>query len=373
MYDTAAVLLGPFGKTFPQLPAWDRAIKKRTENPAKDHPQERWILNEPGGIQLTLLDRATLMVERSLPKALRGSNVVEFTQDDVPEAIAAVDREVGRILEFPELPSIGEGQPCRVDYSENRRIGPEEHVRPLFNHLRLVELPRRGRPVLGDSGVSISWPRGSFPLKVYGKFEESGDPAAMGVVRLEQGIRHRRTFLQLLRRDKEERVTLSEVLHPRLRERVLSDAVSLLGRVMMSERELSDREFVDEMVKMFGGPRCYQLLGFCVAYQLAGMPTMKQISEGRHVFGFTRPAVYRYLADLRALRGALVERELKFGHTVPQLWLADSMHRASEGEVPAAAEAAQQSKRGRPLKVGEITSADRALIDYIASFKRYAA
>jgi hypothetical protein len=72
---------------------------------------------------------------------------------------------------------------------------------------------------------------------------------------------------------------------------------------------LTPVKFAQEFSELFPPARALQLLGFCIAYRVAGYPHPDKLArEGRTIFGLKRSAVYRCLVDLRRFRLHLVEQ-----------------------------------------------------------------
>ena len=126
------------------------------------------MLNTAAGLHLTLHPSGALVAERSLPKALTGSNVDDLTQGQVADALAAVDAELRDAL-GEDLPGLGSWVPVRVDYCHNAHLGSESEVARTLEKFALIELPRKGLPTVGQSH-SVAWTRGSVRLKCYGKY-----------------------------------------------------------------------------------------------------------------------------------------------------------------------------------------------------------
>ncbi len=346
LYDTSAALL-----TAPNLagsPRW--AVIRQTIKPSTGEVNTRHILNTERGLHLTLINGITLIAERSLPKALYGTNVDDLTQDEVPDALGKFDREIGEALHV-DLPPVGTWAACRADYCRNDELGDELAVRRALLDARNVQLPRRGRPVCGDSGTSLRWLGSAYQFKLYGKLAESGDTAATGVLRAEATVRHAKTFRELTSTGPGEVVQLLDVLTPHVRDQVLARFSDVFERVHMSERELSDWDFCQEFTDYFSGRRAMQLLGFTFLYQLAGFPSASEIAKGRQILGFKRSTMYRALADLRAFRLHLVEQ----GYQRPAL-LANAANTYERGLDELAAVAFQD---------------DEHFVRYVASLKRY--
>jgi hypothetical protein len=346
LYDTSAALL-----TAPNLagsPRW--GIIRQTIKPSTGEVNTRHILNTDRGLHLTLINGITLIAERSLPKALHGTNVVDLDQADVPAALGKFDREIAEALRV-ELPAVGTWAACRADYCRNDELGDELAVRRALLDARNVQLRGRGRPVCGDSGTSLRWLGSAYQFKLYGKLAESGDAAATGILRAEATVRHAKTFRELTGTSAGEVVQLLDVLTPHVRDQVLARFSDVFERVHMSERELTDWQFCEEFTEYFSSARAMQLIGFTFLYQLAGFPAAGEIAKGRRVLGFKRSTMYRALADLRAFRLHLVEK----GYQRPAL-LADATNTYERGLDELAAVAFQ---------------GDDEFVRYVASLKRY--
>jgi hypothetical protein len=342
LYDTSAGLL-----TAPEVvksPRWGTVLTRL--KPATGEVTTKHILNTDEGLHLTLLNGVTLVAERSLPKALYGTNVRELDQADVAPALDRVDREIASALRVA-LPPFGEWQPTRADYCRNDQLGDELAVRRALHDARDVQLARKGRPVSGDSGTSLSWPGRSYGFKLYGKHVESGEPLAVGVLRAEATVRHLSTFRALLGLPKGAPVQLLDVLQPDVRTEVLARFSDVFRRCPVSGRELSDRDFCREFTAFFSGGRSWQLVGFCVLYRLAGSPRAGELAKrGASVFGFKRSTVYRALADLRRFR----------------------LHLQAKGFAPVGDHGAEEDGLD---DLADVAVEDERLIDYVAGLTKY--
>lgn len=304
MYDTTSALC-----TLPpgvgRRATWGKILI--TEDPSTGERRERQVLTTPKGLQLTLMAGCTLIAARSLPKALYGTNVRELAQAELPAALTIVDQEIA-VEVGADLPPFASWSPVRVDYCENVQLGSEAAVRTTIHRLRDVSLPHKGRPVAGDSGTSVAWPRGAIRPKVYGKRNESGEALAEGVLRYEVGVFRRGTFNKELDRLPGSPVTLAQVLTPALREQVLAKYSDLFGRCLVGKEELSDRRFAEEFLDYFGPSRTVKLIGFCLLWGAFGSPSMKDMAAGQGVPGMTRATVYRYFRELRKFRLAMIAK-----------------------------------------------------------------
>jgi hypothetical protein len=166
-------------------------------------------------------------------------------------------------------------------------------------------------------------------VKCYGKLAESGDTAATGVLRVEIEARRLSTFRAYLDRKRGEPVQLLEVLTPQVREAVMNRFADVFERCILTENELTARRFVDEFIEFFPGTRGLTLMGFCLAYRLAGFPSAKNISRGSNVFPFSRASVYRYLSDLRRFRHYLVKQ----GYSHPVTMAENNRHEEGLDEL----------------------------------------
>lgn len=123
--------------------------------------------------------------QASLPKILYGKNSRTLPIDDHVAALAAVDQVVQQY--FPGAMPVAEMTPRRIDATDDRALGDELLVAAALNRMKDVEL-RGKKPWVGQVGT-ISWPgrRGSHTNKAYSKYRESGDPEAIGTLRVERG------------------------------------------------------------------------------------------------------------------------------------------------------------------------------------------
>jgi hypothetical protein len=298
MYDTVSVLLEPVPANVIDCRRW----KSRTIQQNEQTGERRWkrTLNDPT-VRLTLLDDTRLNVEGSLPKALQGHNYVDLHPDQVPAAAAVMDRRVRELLGV-ELPSVLEMQPWRVDYCANIHQAEERHVAELLARYRDLEMPHKGKPVRGQSG-SLSWARGGIRPKLYSKYiETGGELAAYGVLRYEVGVFRKREFLKLVGKDRGSAISLAEVLNEGVRAKVLGRYEGALGRLILSERELSDAEWTARFVGYFGPKRAMQLMGFCLMWAVTGRPTLAHVVKDPLFVGISRATIYRFIKDMTAWR-----------------------------------------------------------------------
>ena len=195
-----------------------------------------------------------------------------------------------------------------------------------------VELPYKGLPVRGQHH-SVTWPKGAIRPKVYGKFlETKGDPRALGVLRFESGVFKARSFRTLMdvapptptpirrpllanehlafaadRMSGRSAVgdaapktpadlTVAGVLTPEHHAVVLGRYVERLRGDLMSEKEISDLDFMRELVGCVGYRRAATITGWCLLYALYGVQSRADLlaSDVGHLA--TR---YRVLADIR--------------------------------------------------------------------------
>lgn len=306
MYDTVSAVLDEVPPGVSACKSWSRS--KITEDRQTGAVQARLIYSADG-LSLTLFDAGRLQVERSLPKALTGQNVVDLRDDQVADAIAVVDQELGGVLGVAGLPSIAEWSPARVDYCCSMRLGSEERVALELRRLGDVHLPRKGRAVRGESG-SLRWSHGAEKPKVYGKYlETGGDPMALGVLRYEVAVHHKRRFRTLLGRAPGRPVALREVLTESIRDQVLGRYQPSFAEVAMSKDEMGDLEFVREFLGFFGAGRGFQLYGWCVYWALSGYRTFAELEKVAGEQDWNRSSRYRALQDLRKFRAYLRAKE----------------------------------------------------------------
>lgn len=255
------------------------------------------IWNVKDGPSFTLHPNG-LLVERSLPKALRGENITDLSGPEVAASMAALDTEVAAILPFA-VPSIAEWQPVRADYCESRQVGGESEVLRMLDTLAHTVLPYKGLPVRGDHH-SVRWPKGAISPKFYSKFlETKRDPRAEGVLRGEMTVRHLGTFRALTGTD---RPTLADVLRPECFQKVWDPLRPALGGAALSAQEMGDIALVRELVGFFGTRRAAALIGYCVLFVLAGVETRADMVASDVLEFRTK---YRVLADIRAFRAAM--------------------------------------------------------------------
>jgi hypothetical protein len=314
MYDTAAVLLSHPPERVTEVRRWDRTVT--AADPATGECWPKYIKNVEDGPSLTLLPGGQLKVERSLTKAVLGTNVLDLTTDQVGDAIAIVDDEVGRALDAPGLPSIASWLPVRVDYAENAHLaGGEAEVLRTLAALADVSLPRKGLPVRGQSH-SVAWPSGAIRPKVYGKYLESGDERALGVLRYEVGVFRARGFRELQARTPAlsrpfdrlgADVSLADVLTLEFRAVVLDRFRRQLRGDVMTAKEIGDLELVKLMHELFGVKGAVTMIGWALTWDVTGTRTARDIlATGMG----SVPTRYRMVGEFRRLRDEMVARGL---------------------------------------------------------------
>jgi len=320
MYDTVAVLLSHPPARVMDYQRWDKLVTAVDPQTGECWPKA--MKNVPGGPGLTLLPGGQLKAERSLTKALLGTNVLDMTHAQVADAIGIVDEEIGQALDTPGLPSIATWLPVRGDYAENIRMaGGEPEVLRTLEALADVTLPRKGLPVRGQSH-SVAWPTGALRPKLYGKYLESGDQRALGMLRHEVGVYRARVFRELLARTpallRPNRtgadVTLHDVLTPEFRAVVLDRYRTLLRGDVMTAREIGDLELVKLMHELFGVKGSVTMMGWAVTWDVTGSRTARDILATG--IGSV-PTRYRVVADFRRLRDEVAKRGLRLGGEGP--------------------------------------------------------
>jgi hypothetical protein len=299
------------------------------------------MLNTASGLHLTLHPSGALVVERSLPKALTGSNVDDLRQDQVTEALAVVDDEILDAL-GEKLPGMATWAPVRVDYCHNAHLGSESEVARTLEKFARVELPRKGLPTVGQSH-SVAWTRGAVRLKVYGKYlETKGDPKAAGVLRFEAGVVRLQSFRDLrdamakgsgsdanspvaevygvactpnngrtlgrvpLRELKTRRdLRVVDVLTPEYHAASLGRYMERLRGDAMSEIELSDLAFMRELFDFFGVRHAVVVMGWCTTWHVLGVQSRADALASGYGHLASR---YRVLDDIRRFRAHLVAK-----------------------------------------------------------------
>jgi len=180
-YDTAVVAFPPIDGIPDGF--WTYAREDRSRG-------VRSFLRPEGHVQIKYVERLTgqgleaeMQVQTSLPKALFGTNAVDLGPDRVMEAVEAVEGLVARVL--PGAPLFRACVVRRLDATADVVLASEEHV--SFALARLRGLVLRGRRAqVGESG-SLVWrrSRGSITRRVYSKYQESREEAALGRLRVE--------------------------------------------------------------------------------------------------------------------------------------------------------------------------------------------
>lgn len=329
MYDTVSALLAEVPARVMDERLWTR--ERSSFDPDTGEVHRTRFLNVAKGPLLTLHDGGRLMAERSLPKALWGNNVSEFeTGREVVAALACVDEEIRSAL-GDGLPSFGDWLPCRVDYCRNEHLGDDGAVLRTLGHLAQVELPYKGRPVVGSSG-SVNWPHGEVRLKVYSKFMETkGDPRAAGVLRWEAGVMRARGLRNLMAGvgigeysrpaasqaiersagvldgfedgcEEPEGLSVRDVLVPEMSAAALGRYSEFLGGAYMTADELSNVAIIRELAACFGWAHTARLLGWAAVYRTAGVGSKSQVLASSVGSQATR---YRFVKDMRTFAAHL--------------------------------------------------------------------
>jgi hypothetical protein len=300
MYDTVAALWRHPGAEVVELIPW----RERRERVLPDGVRVTAMAGEHGGVQVLLHPDGSVKVERSLPKALTGQNAVDLQQEDVPVALAAVDRELVDLAPEVEFPAVGSLDPCRVDYCRSVSMGSPAEVDVVLRRLASVQLPRKGRPVVGESG-SVSWPLGEFRPKFYSKGRETGNLVYLNVLRYEVGAFGSRALGHipgLVGPGSDGRLTVRDVLVPQAAGFVLGRFLDRVGGFDMTFEDVSDLAMLRELVAFFGPRRAFGLVGLCVGWSSMGVRTWQEL-EALELGD--QAQWYRARADLRRFRDAL--------------------------------------------------------------------
>lgn len=206
-YDTVSVV---FGQILEPVGGWDHWYVDSVTG------AEKGVLNVRGVMQVTAkrhveAGRVETVVQCSLPKLLWGQNIDTLGPNEVAPAVAMLDAAIGQY--WPGWPSVASWVVRRVDCTANREYGPDGEL-VVHQVLRALQAStiRGRRPVVGDSGTSLSWSsrRGAFTRKVYAKLAESGQARAAGVLRVEVGAIGQQAVRRVMRADGV--VTLGDVL-----------------------------------------------------------------------------------------------------------------------------------------------------------------
>jgi len=302
MYDTVSAVLGEVPSELTDPRRWQR---ERQSVDTQTGEIVRTLTANASGLLLTLHGGGrALQAERSLPKVYRGENISDLQGPEVAVALALVDSEIAEALGCWSLPSIGDWLPVRVDYPRSVDLGSEAMVLRTLDKYGGLEMPYKGRPVIGQSH-SVTWSKGDIRLKVYGKYQESkGDRRALGLLRLEPGVFRARAFRALLgRSDPKQPPTLLDVLTPAMHGLVHAKFEARLRGDVMTAKEIGDMDLFNEMLAMFGARRTVTLLGWAVAWGLSGVESRADMLGSSLGSVETR---YRVLRDYRALRDQLV-------------------------------------------------------------------
>lgn len=276
---------------------WRDYRERRTE----DGTRVTRLAGEHGQVQVIRHPDGVLKIERSLPKALTGQNAEDLRQADVPDALAAVAAELHVLAPGVAWPDVGSLDPCKVDYCRSNVLEDPAYVDLTLRRWARLALPRKGYPVVGESG-SLAWPRGEFRPKAYNKGRETGEHRYLNVLRTEVGVFSSRGLAHipgLVAVGSGGRLTLVDVLVPQAAEFALGWFLSRVGGFDMAFEDMSDLALLKAMVGYFGPRRAFGLLGLCVGWQAMGVRTWEELEVLK--LG-DRASWYRARADLRKFR-----------------------------------------------------------------------
>lgn len=300
MYDTVAAVLTEVPPSALDPKRWQHT--REVVDHATGEVQRRMTTAADGLLLALHGGGRALTAERSLPKALRGENVTDLFGPSVAVALATVDGEIAEAIGCWDLPSIGTWAPVRVDYPENIALGDEGRVLRTLERYAGIEMPYKGRPVVGQSH-SVAWTKGDIRLKVYSKYQETKhDPRALGLLRVEPGVFRLRAFRQLLGRVATNPPTVLEVLTPDMHELVHERFRARLRGDAMTAKEIGDLDLAREMLAFFGGRRTASLIGWCALFALFGVESRADMVA---LDVASLPTRYRVLSDFRRFRDHL--------------------------------------------------------------------
>lgn len=124
-------------------------------------------------------DDLHFIVEVSLPKFFRGSNVTNLTPAETEEALDKLDDWLGD--SFGHMPaSVRHWRVKRVDFATSWQVG--DMMAFYLNALASLSLPRYERRIYPRS---VAWQNKSRKVQFYDKFAESNDEQAKGLLRFE--------------------------------------------------------------------------------------------------------------------------------------------------------------------------------------------
>jgi hypothetical protein len=302
VYDTVAGLFREVPRSVLDAVPWTRRQSVLTDERGQ---RDTYHGGRPGEVHVMLHPDGVFKFERSLPKALTGQNAEDLTQGDLPDAFAAVDRELYELIGGPGFPPISEADPARVDYCRSHDLEDPAMVDRALSLLSRRAVAWKGRAVVGESG-SVAWPRGAMRPKFYNKGREDKNPDHLSLLRFEVGAYGIDTFRSMPGLMEAARAAgsaapglrLVDVLTPPARDHVFATVLERMGGIPVDVDDMSDIEFARTMVDFFGPRRAAALVGYCALWTLLGIRSAKDLDRDPVTW-------YRAMADLRRFRDHL--------------------------------------------------------------------
>jgi len=122
-------------------------------------------------------------------------------------------------------------------------------------------------------------------------------------------------------------LTVRDALTPAVHAEVLGRYVKYLRGDLMSAKELSDMDFMRELLSFFGSGPAARIIGWCAVFYVMGIRNRKDLLASKVVGQATR---YRVAADLRRFRGHLVEKGLLDPTVGPEAAVDDLLRRIGD-------------------------------------------
>lgn len=295
-------MTGSTSATLAHDPARWPGKRQRTYRPDGE-VREKWV-HSAGGVGLTFWPSFNVLwAEASLPKLVDGRNDVELDADGEAAALALMDDRLRSLLPFA-LPPFASWAPVRLDVVRQVRVGSAGRLQQVLRTLRDVEVPRWGRPSVGQS-LSLWWGnKGRQGARIYDKFTEVKEtghlalgpsvPSVLGdragpptdLLRAE-GVLRQASVIRRLMHDRH--ATLAAAMRSGVGERPLLRVWPMVERIL--EGDVKEEQVLKALLKKYSFVTAVRLLGFARAVHVLGVDGLSE--------GMDRVTIWRGLHDLR--------------------------------------------------------------------------
>jgi hypothetical protein len=264
--------------------------------------EDKWVWNE-GGYGFTLFQDGRLQLQVSLPRVVKGDNVIPWlpgNRDDMLEAISILDDNVSKHIgsAIPLWHTWGEkseGGIYRLDAVNNFELPGEHEVLAVLTQLQKRRIPHHRRSAHVGESNSVMWEGATRRYVCYSKaieiLEQTGDKelarGAEGILRAEARAEHSFAVNKILKHslklNNDKPVAVSRVLQPDIVPKVTK---AILGRLPQTVIEsvgyvtMKNVPGIEDIVKRVGLVEASKAIGINFLYQVRSEEWLRKYLDG---------------------------------------------------------------------------------------------